>query len=494
MDINATAAIQTAFAQSPFTMRDQENFAAISGDYNPMHMNPVVARRTPAGACVVHGVQSLLWALEQLAGSLPLNHLRALDADFAQFLYVDEPATLHLVKSIEQEARAELRIGDVRISQYVLKFGPRTAITAPQPATSTTPIHYPATASEPLPLTWPEVETASGTVEYAAADSDVAKFYPVLSAAIGAGPINGILSLTRLVGMVSPGLHSTFHRINIQFTETPDPLNQLHFSTSKGDPRFAVATISVSATGITGSVKASRRQPPTNQASAASLRTLVKPDQFTGHTALIIGGSRGLGEVTAKLLAMGGAQTIISYAQGAAEAQAVIADITAAGGQASAIHCDVTQPLAPQLSALPNPPTSVYFFATPRISGRAPTSFSAALFNRFNRVYIEAFHELCTSLAATSLAAGRKTPLQVFYPSTIFVSEPTKTMAEYAMSKAAGEALANDLTRFTQGIEVDIVRLPRLPTDQTASMIEQTTSSAADTMLPIIERIEARVT
>ena len=56
-----------------FSLTDQEKFARLSGDANPMHLDPVAARRTQAGAPVVHGVHALLWALESLAtaGKIP---------------------------------------------------------------------------------------------------------------------------------------------------------------------------------------------------------------------------------------------------------------------------------------------------------------------------------------------------------------------------------------------------------------------------------------
>ena len=47
-----------------FTADDQTRFAQVSGDYNPMHMDALQARRTQAGAPVVHGIHLLLWALK----------------------------------------------------------------------------------------------------------------------------------------------------------------------------------------------------------------------------------------------------------------------------------------------------------------------------------------------------------------------------------------------------------------------------------------------
>ncbi len=468
-----------------FTAHDQKIFAAASGDYNPVHMDPVAARRTAAGACVVHGVHGLLWSLEQLADHLPLQHLTAISADFAQFLYLNEAVTPHLTKLTAQDARIELRAGEMRLAQYALKFGTRTHAAPPDPVTGP---NYPVTARTALPLGWEAIAAAAGTVAYFDTSTSLApRLTPRLTQAIGAERVVSILASTRLVGMVCPGLHSIFHRLAITLVEDTSPVDRLTYKAASSDARYAVVTLNIRATGVAGSLTASRRPPPTAQPSAAALRPLVAPGQFHGHQALVIGGSRGLGEVTAKLLALGGAHAVITYAQGQAEAETVIADIAAAGGSAAALKLDVNQPIAPQLAAL-TPPTSAYFFATPRISTRSAKSFSYSLFNDFSRFYIAAFHELCTVLAA-----NRKTPVHILYPSSIFVAQPVKNMAEYAMAKAAGEVLCQDLTRFSPNLQIEAVRLPRLQTDQTATIIDQNTQSAAEIMLPIISSLEARV-
>ena len=38
-------------------------FAEASGDFNPIHINSVDARRFLYGECVVHGIHALLWAI-----------------------------------------------------------------------------------------------------------------------------------------------------------------------------------------------------------------------------------------------------------------------------------------------------------------------------------------------------------------------------------------------------------------------------------------------
>ena len=472
-----------------FSLDDQQAFAEVSGDFNPMHMDPIAARRTSAGDFVVHGVQSMLWALEELADSLELERLRSLDADFGQFLYVGEVVELSLVRHNQEEARIELRVDGTRISRYVPKFGSRARGEDPPPQVGAQ-IVYAAEAKSPLPLSWEEVSAASGCVHYFSSASTVRHRYPRLTAKIGVQRVAGILAFTRLVGMACPGLHSIFHRINVELVDASlEGSDRLYFSAGRNDPRFSVVTLNVHAQGIRGSLRASRRSPPTVQDSAAVLGATIARDCFVGSRALIVGGSRGLGEITAKLLAMGGAEVTITFAQGAADAEAVVNDIRSAGGRAAAMRLDVLQPIAGQLGQLAESPFSMYYFATPKIFLRPAMKFSPSVFRRFAEVYVDAFYKLCDELAVV-----RKSPLQAFYPSTVAIEQSTPNMAEYAMAKAAGEVLAADMTRSLPGVTVESVRLPRLPTDQTVSMIEQEVGSPAAAMLPIIERVEGRVT
>jgi 3-oxoacyl-[acyl-carrier protein] reductase len=62
---------------------------------------------------------------------------------------------------------------------------------------------------------------------------------------------------------------------------------------------------------------------------------------LTGKTALVTGASRGIGRASALALAKEGAQVLIHYSSGAAEADAVVAEIRAAGGRAQKIGADL---------------------------------------------------------------------------------------------------------------------------------------------------------
>lgn len=61
---------------------------------------------------------------------------------------------------------------------------------------------------------------------------------------------------------------------------------------------------------------------------------------LAGKTALVTGGSRGIGAACARLLAERGATVAVTYTRSAQQAEALVADITAAGGTAFAVAAD----------------------------------------------------------------------------------------------------------------------------------------------------------
>jgi 3-oxoacyl-[acyl-carrier protein] reductase len=74
--------------------------------------------------------------------------------------------------------------------------------------------------------------------------------------------------------------------------------------------------------------------------------------KLEGKTALVTGASRGIGRATALALARAGAHVLVHYSRGATEAEALLQEIRAAGGQATAASADLATPNGPhQLAA-----------------------------------------------------------------------------------------------------------------------------------------------
>ena len=72
---------------------------------------------------------------------------------------------------------------------------------------------------------------------------------------------------------------------------------------------------------------------------------------LAGKTALVTGGSRGIGRATALALAQAGAQVIVHYGSAEMEAAAVVAEIRNAGGKAEKVAADLRAADGPHLLA-----------------------------------------------------------------------------------------------------------------------------------------------
>jgi 3-oxoacyl-[acyl-carrier protein] reductase len=72
----------------------------------------------------------------------------------------------------------------------------------------------------------------------------------------------------------------------------------------------------------------------------------VIPIDLSGKAALVTGSGSGLGAETGKLLASAGAGVVVNYHRNREGAEAVVAEIVAAGGRALAFQADVSDPEA----------------------------------------------------------------------------------------------------------------------------------------------------
>ncbi len=116
-----------ALALRTFTPADQVNFAALSGDANPLHLDPVAARRTPAGTPVVHGIHALLWALETLAAGGQLRApIGTIKAQFRSFIPVGAPVALQITKDGPDALTCELWTSELAASTIAIAFAPRS--------------------------------------------------------------------------------------------------------------------------------------------------------------------------------------------------------------------------------------------------------------------------------------------------------------------------------------------------------------------------------
>jgi NAD(P)-dependent dehydrogenase (short-subunit alcohol dehydrogenase family) len=320
--------------------------------------------------------------------------------------------------------------------------------------------------------------------------ADFAAEFPQSHELLGKERFAAVCALSYFVGMVCPGLHSMFSSLRFDLKDPSQGNGSLAFVVRRYDRRVGLFEISFHGC-IEGALKAFIRPPSQLQPSLAELERHVVAEEFRGSRSLIIGGSRGLGEITAKVLAAGGGDVIVSYASGAEDARMVCDEINSAGkGRCETVKFDLTVDTPGSMDVDCSTLDAVYFFATPRIFRKKAATFMPSLFQEFSTFYVEKFHELCAHLQA---AAGTRT-IRVFFPSSIAVAERPRGMTEYSMAKAAAEILIQDINRAYGNVSVTCARLPRLNTDQTATLLKVASESNLATMMPIIRSMQGRAT
>ena len=457
-----------------FTIADQTLFEGLSGDANPMHMDAVAARRTQAGVPVVHGIHTLLWVLDRLAAAgLPIARLRHVKVQFAKFVPLEQDTLIEVKHQDEAGARVAVVTAGLPAVVIALKFGTRQAGTALPEAR---PIPHPGT---PAALSLPEMETAGGVLTAPVPAAAFASAFPHAAAALPARTLSGLAQTSRLVGMVCPGLHSIYAGLALDLTEPGSGAEGIAFHVTKVDERFRLVDMAVEGDGLVGKVTVFARHAPVAPPDMAELARHVVPGEFAGTAALVAGGSRGLGAVTAMLLAAGGARVTITYARGRQDAEDVqrAIDDACGPGTCAVLAYDAAQQAAPQLTPAAGGPTQLYYFPTPPIFLQKQDVFVPAIYHNFSRVYVDAFHECCQAVQSSCRT--------VFYPSSVAVTLRPAGMLEYAMAKAAGEMLCAEMQE-NGGWHVVQNRLPRILTDQTATVAQVESADAVTTMLPLV--------
>jgi MaoC like domain len=471
---------EMCLASRTFTEADQVQFAEVSGDCNPMHLDAVKARRTQAGLPVVHGVHLVLWALDvAVRKDVARSPMLRLRANFKRFVALGETVALVLAKRTEANVQLHFVVAGLTVAQISLDFG--SPVRTSEPLLGEV-VPVPAT---PRDLTLEEMEGLSGRLSFASAPDTVAAMFPAASGWLGSRRVAALAATSLLVGMVCPGLHSIYGDLTVEACNEKDPEDRLGFQVVSTEPRFRLVRMAIEGGGLVGSIKTAVRMPPAPQASSSEMSGAVERGEFAGGTALVVGGSRGLGEVTAKLLAAGGAQVIITYRVGSAEADAVALDIRAAGGTCETLAYDSGSPAEPQLAGLERAPSHAYYFATPTIFRAQSALFERVRLDAFLDVYVDGFARLAEALRAL------RSDVSLFYPSSVYVEERPRGMIEYAMAKVAGETLCSEMNLAWAPLRVTVGRLPRLPTDQTASVLETKFPSPVACLLPFVREAQS---
>jgi MaoC dehydratase-like protein/short subunit dehydrogenase len=477
----------TISGQFEITAQQNDDFAALSGDYNPLHIDAIYARRLQFGRTVIHGIHHLLRVCDvialQLDDSLNFN-ISLLDAYFPNPASLGQPIEYTCI--ISDDFRS-FSINSRFENKTILSATIKTSKTFTDTVTNIISASPPK--EQPLSQSFPP-HHAKGSCELYLDQKLARDLFPSLFPICRPNQLAQILACTRIVGMKCPGMHSIFSRIYLEYISK---LNQeldhsIEYHEHHKDVRVQIMKIAIGSTGVKGILDTFFRPPPVEQPSLSKIFQQVDPIEFSHQRALVIGGSRGVGETTAKILLAGGANVIVTYSQGQREAEKLLyeADNLQLSKKLKIHKLDVlnSQSSIPILFKDKQLPTHIYYFASPHIQANRSKHWNEEIHRRFCDFYLQAFFNIISTYTELADSAN---PIKVFFPSTIFITQPEKGYTEYAVAKASGECLCLQLGKRNQYIQFYTPRLPRMSTDQTSSIIPVKSLPTFDVMFEILK-------
>lgn len=190
-------------------------------------------------------------------------------------------------------------------------------------------------------------------------------------------------------------------------------------------------------------------------------------DNLTGKTALVTGGSRGIGAAIAKHLAAKGASVAITYSKGAEAAASVVSEIERAGGKALAIQADATDAKASIAAVEKTVAAFGHLDIFVNNAGTAiPKPFEEATLEELDHVINLNIRGVfvTTQAALKHLTTGGRI---ILIGSCVGERNFTPGLAPYAATKAAVKLFAQSLAREVgpRGITVNNVQPGPIDTD-----------------------------
>ena len=462
-------------AERIFTQADLTAFAELSGDFNPLHTDPVAARRTQLGECVTHGVFVLMWALDCLqAQSDSKRYWKKISAKFLRPVLTGMKVTATArEKNADEISLTVSEAGRVLLQCEVVWAEPNfTSKTSgardelpPREIPAQAQLEISATTGEALDLFW---SVSCGK-----------NMFRALAITQPADALAALLASTRVIGMKVPGEHSVFLQLEIVFT--PDSKNTGPFTYRVAEYRKSSQRLGIAIAGTVGQgiLWALVRPAPVVQPDMVAVMQRIPVARFHDRRVIVIGGSRGLGEIAAKLLAAGGAEVALTYRLGSNDANLVVADIVANGSRAIALRLDTADAAwEANLSASCEGFDHLCYFATPPLAEGDGRTVSKELYEKFSAVYVVSLVRMAQWLAKNT--AGN---FALFNASTVAVQSPPLRNLEYAAAKAASEACCRWLAGAYPKARIYSARFPRLNTDQTASFLSAGEHDNLETML-----------
>ena len=206
---------------------------------------------------------------------------------------------------------------------------------------------------------------------------------------------------------------------------------------------------------------------------------------FAGKTAVVTGGSRGIGRAVCLELAKGGANVVLCYAGNEAAAQETVAACEAAGAKALAVKCDVAD--AQQVKNLMDEAVKAFGRIDILVNNAGITRDGLLMMMKesdFDDVISANLRGTFLCMKAVSRTMMKQRYGRIVNLSSVVGLHGNAGQVNYAASKAGVIGMTKSLAKelASRGVTVNAVAPGFIETDMTAAMPQ----AAKDAMMPTI--------
>lgn len=461
-----------ALGKTIFSITDQKIFADFSGDKNPIHIDPVKARKTLAGKCIVHGMHTFLWALEMLL-SKDFKLCCSYKVYFKNAIFLDNE-----VICILNNENNEIRICDPEgIVFVIIKSDDLPFKISDSKGIKLKKLQI---IEKPLKVNPGSIKEGDTYDSYYGGNQSLCpSLFPILFSKVGKNIIYEISILSNIIGMQLPGLNSLITKSTIKLKY--DRLLNPSFSIKKYKRKSNLLNIKYIGNNINAEIEAFFRPESPYIISCKEINNKLNCENlYFNQKVLIIGGSRGIGSYLAKVIALMGGKVDITYSLGLDDANKVCDDINKNCKFTSEPYKFNIKKDKLDILSLKNY-KYLFYLATPRIFGKQTNTFEERRYEEFKKFYCDLFKEI----AFEFIQCGGK---KIFYPSSSAVCENVKGLEEYKKAKLEGERLCLEISK-NFSIDIIVERLDRINTDQTLTLLPVPALNPIDVAIKIAKRV-----
>ena len=105
-----------------FKQQDLDDFASVSGDWNPIHTSPSTARRLIAGEVVAHGIFVLLHALNEFCSTNDYT-IASIKCRFLKPIFLKKEVQLSVDSVNEYSSKIIVSCNNAACLSIAIKFG-----------------------------------------------------------------------------------------------------------------------------------------------------------------------------------------------------------------------------------------------------------------------------------------------------------------------------------------------------------------------------------